>query len=89
MKAVDNPEFILIKRIQMIKEKYKDIPEIAELEEEALGIINQNCVSSVQMSMMYLLSSEGVLDKKTEEKIKDILQSVLGREKNEMGSPNK
>jgi len=70
MKAVDNPEFILIKRIQMIKEKYKDIPEIAELEEEALGIINQNCVSSVQMSMMYLLSSEGVLDKKQKKRSK-------------------
>ncbi len=80
MKAVDHPEFILLKKIQAIKTKYQDIPEVAELEEEAREIINQNCISSVQMAAMYLLSSEGTLKPETAVKIKAVLKSVLGKE---------
>jgi len=58
MKSINNPEFILIKKIQKLKEKYKDIPEIAELEEETKEIINQNCISQMQMAMLYFLGSE-------------------------------
>jgi len=71
MKAVNNAELIWIK-------KHNNITEIAELEEEILEIINQNCISSVQMAMMYLLNCEGIIDKKTEEKIKGIIHNVLG-----------
>ena len=77
MKSVENAEFILMKKIQLLKEKHQNIPEIAELEEETREIINQNCVSSVQTAMMYLLSSEKIIDATTQEKIKNIMQSVL------------
>ena len=77
MKSVDNAELILIKKIQVIKEKYKDIPELAELEGETLEIINQNCISQIQMATMYLLSSEGLIDEETSKKLKSILQNVF------------
>lgn len=66
MKAVDNPEFLLIKKIQVIKERYQYIPEIAELEAETREIINQNCISSIQVAVLYLLGSGDSLDTKTE-----------------------
>ena len=80
MKSVENAEFILMKKIQLLKEKHKDIPELSELEEETREIINQNCISSVQMAMMYLMSSEKILDAETHTKIKNILQSVLNEQ---------
>lgn len=81
MKSYDNAEFILIKKIQHLKEKYQDIKEIAELEEEAKEIINQNCISSIQFAVLYLLGSEDNLNSETKEKIKGILQQVLGKKK--------
>jgi len=80
MKAVDNAEFILMKKIQLLREKYKEIPELGELEEETREIINQNCISSVQMAMIYLMNSEKILDVKTHEKIKTILQNALNEQ---------
>ncbi len=77
MKAVENPEFILIQKIQALKEKYENIPEIAQLEEETREIIKQNCITSVQMAAFYFMNCGKNIDSKTEERIGNILQNIL------------
>lgn len=77
MKSIENPEFILIKKVRQLRDKYENIPEIVELEEEIREIINQNCISSVQMAMLYLLGSRENLDAETSKKIASIMRGVL------------
>jgi len=79
MKRFKNPELTIIDKIQQLMGKNKNIPELAELEVETKKIINQNCISLVQFTMLYLMESHHNINPETRERINRILQRIMSQ----------
>jgi len=79
MNNFGNSELILIDKIQELMGKNKNIPELVELEVETKKIINQNCISLVQFTMLYLMESNNNINPETRERINRILQRIIGQ----------
>jgi len=79
MNIFENSELILVNIIQQLTEKNKNIPELVELEVETKKIINQNCISLVQFTMLYLMESHHNINPETRERINRILQRIMSQ----------
>jgi len=91
MKAYANPEFHIFYKLQLLREKYPDLAELAELEDEVREIININSLDILRWATVQAIPGRpGDLTPKTIQKMKFVLataQQLL--EMDEEGDPGR
>ena len=77
MKNITHPEFQILRRLELLREKYPDRTDLAELAEETRNTINENALSMMQSATLYaLLGREGDLYPETRQKLLSMLESA-------------
>ncbi len=71
MKAIDDPEFILLRKAQELKKRLGNSEEIDELVKMAEGIVDQN----VKSALLYIMTA---MDQ-TQVKDGDLYQEMFGK----------
>jgi hypothetical protein len=90
MKTYQNPEFHIFYKLQLLREKYPDLPELAALEDEVREIINTNSLDILRWATVQAIPGRpGDLTPKTVQKMKFVLSTAQRLlEMDEDGSPD-
>ena len=78
MKNYQHPEFHILHKLQLMKDKYPDLEELRVLTSEVRDIINENAIAVVQAANLYaLLGKPGDLTPETRQKLREQLTAAL------------
>ena len=74
MKTYPKPEYLILHKIRLIREKYPQMKELAQLEEEVLDIINVTTVEDLRMaSIQAVMIRPKDLTDKTKQEMDQVL----------------
>ena len=77
MKTYNNPEFHIFYKLQLLRERYPDLPELEELEKEVRKIINTNSLDILRWAMVQAIPGQsGDLTPETIQKMKIALSAA-------------
>ena len=77
MKTYNNPEFHIFHKLQLLREKYPDLADLEELENEVREIINVNSLDILRWAAVQAIPGRsGDLTPKTIEKMKSVLSAA-------------